>query len=89
MDIALRAVLKYLWKKKYFGHKHTPEERTIKKVVHWRNREQKKEFNSQYKEVINEGLILRLKKRTGKGSDWHISINPKKIKDLMEKLNQD
>jgi hypothetical protein len=45
------------------------------------------EFDKAYKEIINQGLILRMKKRTGKGSDWHISINPKKIKEVYESIN--
>ena len=30
------------------------------------------------------GYIISEKKMTGKGSDWHISLNPRKIEEIME-----
>jgi len=33
-------------------------------------------------DVTNAKIILRVKKKTGKGSNWHISLNPRKLKEL-------
>jgi hypothetical protein len=33
--------------------------------------------------------LIRLKKRTGKGSEWHISIHPKRVNDVDEILTED
>ena len=42
----------------------------------------------EYRDAINNHLILKIKKRTGKGSDWHISLNPRKLKELYEMIIQ-
>ncbi|MFH1637671.1 MAG: hypothetical protein ABIB71_04585 [Candidatus Woesearchaeota archaeon] len=36
--------------------------------------------------AINNQLILKTKKRTGKGSDWHISLNPRNLKEVYEMI---
>ena len=44
------------------------------------------EFEKEYRDTINNQLILKIKKRTGKGSDWHVSLNPRKLKELYEMI---
>ena len=38
------------------------------------------------KELINNGWIIILTKRTGKGSDDHISLNPRKVSEIKQFL---
>ena len=73
--------------KKCIGGKHTPEEKLIKSKTKWLESDEKKEFEKEYKQTINNSIILRSKKMTGKGSDWHVSLNPRRLKELYEKLS--
>ncbi len=86
MNEILKAILLTLLNKKCFGGKHTPEKRLINSKLKWANKEEKKEFERGYRELVNEGIILRSKKMTGKSSDWHVCLNPKRLKELSEKL---
>ena len=72
--------------KRCIGGKHTPEEKLINSKVKWIEANERKEFEKEYKQIINEGIIIRSKKMTGGGSDWHISLNPRMLKKLYEKL---
>ena len=85
MNKSLRILLLYMLTRKIIGAKHMPEYRIVKSVL---KNQKEKMFDKEYKKIINEGLIIRLKKRTGKGSDWHVSINPRKIKEIMKKVNK-
>ena len=86
MNKALKAILLAMLSKKCIGGKHTPEEKLIKSKTKWLESDEKKEFEKEYKQTINNSIILRSKKMTGKGSDWHISLNPRMLKELYEKL---
>ncbi|KYK25415.1 hypothetical protein AYK26_06115 [Euryarchaeota archaeon SM23-78] len=68
------------------GGKHTPENKIIKSKTKWLDKKEKKEFQKEYKELIKQGVMIRVKKRTGKGSDWHISLNSKKVNEVMRWL---
>ena len=85
MNIALKALLTTMLSKRYIGGKHTPEEKIIKSKMKWLESRERKEFAKEYKQTINQGIILRSKKMTGKGSGWHICLNPRKLKELHEK----
>ena len=84
MNGTLKAMITFMLSKKYIGGKHFPEEKLIKSRTKWLQKEKLKEFNQEYKELLNNVIILRKKKRTGKGSDWHISLNPRKLKEAYE-----
>lgn len=86
MNNALKAVLLFLMNKRYIGGKHTSEDRLIKSKTRWTDVKERKGFDKEYKNMIKECFILRLRKRTGKGSDWHISLNPRKLKELYEMI---
>jgi len=86
MNPALKAIVLFLMSKRYIGGKHTPEDRIIKSKTKWIDSKEEKEFRKEYKKMINERFILRSKKRTGKGSGWHICLNPRKLKELNEML---
>lgn len=78
----IRSVLVFLLNHRYIGGKHTPEDKLIKSKTKWLPAEERKEFRKEYKRLINERHIIRSKKRTGKGFDWHISLNPRKLKEI-------
>ncbi|MBU2637895.1 MAG: hypothetical protein KJ955_02895 [Nanoarchaeota archaeon] len=71
--------------KEKIGGAHIPEDKVLNRTIKWSNKHERREFEKGYKAAINEGLIMRVKKRTGKGSDWHISLNPRKLKTIYEK----
>jgi len=72
--------------KKIIGGKHIPEEKMIRNKTKWLQKEEYNEFDKEYRDAVNNQFILKLKKRTGKGSDWHISLNPRKLKELYEMI---
>jgi len=88
MNRGLRAVMLFLLNRRYIGGKHFPEKNLVKaKAIYFQKRE-RRNFEKEYKEAVNELFLLRSKKRTGKGSDWHISLNPNKLKELLEMLEE-
>ena len=88
MDLK-KTILKKLFRHRIIGGKHTPEERMIRYKTKWLQKEEIAEFDEAYRYAINEQLILRIKKRTGKGSDWHISLNPRKLKEIYDLIGDD
>jgi len=86
MNNALKDLLFFMLNKNYIGGKHTPEEKAVKSKTRWLNKKEIKKFEEEYKQMINAGFFMKTKKRTGKGTDWHISLNPRKLKDLREVL---
>ncbi len=86
MNPSLRAMISLMLNKRIIGRKHTPEEKMIRSKTKWLQREEYNEFQKEYRDAINNQLILKIKKRTGKGSDWHISLNPKRLKELYEMI---
>jgi hypothetical protein len=87
MNRTLRDVIRTLDSKRIIGHKHIPEDKLLNQKIKWLKREERKQFEKEYKELINRGLIIRLKKRTGKDYDWHISLNPRKLKEINEMIS--
>jgi hypothetical protein len=87
MNNALRAILISLLSKKIIGGCHTPETKFIASKTKWLDKKEIREFEKEYKDIINNQIILRLKKRTKKSSDWHISLNPKRLKEIYGMLN--
>ena len=86
MNKVLESIVIYLINKRYIGGKHNPENELIKSKTKWVDKKEKKEFEKEYKKMVNYCFILRIKKRTGKGTDWHICLNPRKLKELNEML---
>lgn len=84
MNKALINLFFTLMNQKCFGGKHTPEKKIIISKTKWLNAKERKQFNKEYKKAVNDGLIIRLKKKTKKGTGWHISVNAKMKKELME-----
>ncbi|MBD3314116.1 hypothetical protein GF345_06755 [Candidatus Woesearchaeota archaeon] len=86
MNKALRDLFLTLLNQRCFGRKHTPEKKLIRSKTRWLDNAETKEFYRQYKQAVNESLIVRMKKRTKKGSDWHISLNTRMKKEIMRSL---
>jgi hypothetical protein len=70
------------------GHKHAPENIIISRVKNL-NKYAQREFWNEYENLIREDYFWRLKKRTGRGSDWHISLNPEKLEELKELMKNE
>ena len=82
MNCILRAILLHLLSQRRIGGKHLPEKRIVKSKTKWATPKNTREFQKEYKQMINEGFICRLKKRTGKEQEWHISLNPSRLREL-------
>ena len=80
MNKALTACLTFLVNKRYIRGKHFPEKILIKSRTKWLTKKEVREFNKEYKKI--NPYLIRLKKRTRKGSSWHISINPKCLPEI-------
>lgn len=88
MNPSLKAIITSMLNKRIIGGKHTPEDKMVLSKTRWLQKEECAEFEKEYHDAINSQLILRIKKRTGKGSDWHISLNPHKLKELYEMIER-
>ncbi|MBT4824344.1 hypothetical protein HN695_00085 [Candidatus Woesearchaeota archaeon] len=80
----IKTILEDMYLFKYIGGRHTPEKKFLRKIIIILDKKQRREFIKEYKQIINDGLIIREFKRTKKGMDWHISLNPRKIKEIQE-----
>ena len=88
VNIIKKLVLQKLVRANIWGGKHTPLDFVIKGVPeHYRNTHQgKKAVEKALKELTNDGWIIILVKRTGKGSGEHISLNPRKVSEIKQFL---
>ena len=84
MNNSLKAILIFMLSKKYIGAKHTPEKKLIRSKTKWLQKNERKEFQKEYNYLVNNKFIIKTKKRTGKGMDWHLCLNPRKIKEIFE-----
>jgi len=79
-----RLILTALIDKGKYGGAHT----VLDNITHHlpdeflNNKKGQKAIHEAVKELNNSGWIIILKKKTGKGSDLHVSINPRAIKDI-------
>ena len=89
MEQASKAILIFLLNKRYIGGKHFPEDKLIVSRTKWLDKLQKKTFEEEYRNLLNNQFIIKLKKRTGKGSEWHISLNPRKLGEIYELINNE
>ena len=89
MNDALKDVLRYLLRQKVIGGKHIPERCVINKKIMRLRLPERREFFKEYKSLINQGYIFRQKKRTGKGDEEHVSLNPEVINDMKAELSEE
>lgn len=83
-------ILRELIRKRKIGGAHTPLENIVNnlpdELLH--NKQGQKIIEKSVKELVNLEFVIVLHKRTGKGSDLHISMNPRKIKEINEFIIQ-
>ncbi|OGV93002.1 hypothetical protein A3B57_00755 [Microgenomates group bacterium RIFCSPLOWO2_01_FULL_47_10] len=86
MEAATEAILQFLVNKRYIGRRHFPEKKLISSRTKWLSKEERRAFEKEYKTLLSENYLTRTKKRTGKGTEWHIALNPRKIREIYEVL---
>jgi predicted nucleotidyltransferase len=87
-DNLKKLILQKLIRGNIWGGKHTPLDFVIKGVPeHYRNTHKgKKAIEKVLKKLTNDRWIIILAKRTGSGSDNHISLNPRKVSEIKQFL---
>jgi len=83
-----KTILQKLVRANIWGGKHTPLD-FVKKGIpeHYRNTHKgNKALESVLKDLVNDEWIVILAKRTGKGSDSHVSLNPRKVSEIKQFL---
>lgn len=87
-DSLKRLILQKLIRSNTWGGKHTPVDFIIKAVPeHYRNTHKgKKAMEEAIKILRNEKWIIITVKRTGKGSESHMSLNPRKVSEIRQFL---
>lgn len=90
IDILKKLVLQKLIRVNVWGGKHTPLDFVIKGIPeHYRNTHKgKKAIEKVLKELIKKEWLTILSKRTGKGSDNHVSLNPRKVSEIKQFLTK-
>ncbi len=85
-----RLILQKLVRADMWGGKHTPLDFVIKGIPeNYRNTHKgRKTVEKVLKGLLNEELILLPVKRTGKGSDNHVSLNPRKVSEIKQFLER-
>ncbi len=82
-------ILRELIKRKKIGGAHTPLDKITRslpdKILEQIHR--RKIIDQAIKELVNSGMIILQHKMTGKGSDFHIAINPRAWKEIGLFLN--
>ena len=83
-------ILQKLIRANMWGAKHTPLDFIRRGIPeHYRNTHQgQRELEKALKETINDGWSIIHLKRTGKGSDEHVSLNPRRISEIKQFLGQ-
>ncbi len=84
-----KAILRELLKKRIIGGAHTPLDNIFHHLPdeYLHDKKGQKIVAEAVKELANAELVTILKKKTGKGTGHHISLNPRKLKetgDLLE-----
>ena len=82
MNDLLLDLLGYMRRHNIIGAKHLPERLLFISRLKHVNRQSQKEFYDAYELLIHQKYFIRLKKRTGKGTEYHISLNPEMLEEL-------
>lgn len=86
MNRGLRAIVLFLLNKKYIGNRHFPERKLVSSRTKYLSMPEQEEFEQEYKSFVNNMYLLKMKERTGKGTEWDISLNPRRLKEIYETL---
>ncbi len=85
-----KLILQKLVRANIWGGKHTPLDFVTKSIPeHYRNTHKgMKVIEKVIKELTNDEWIIILSKRTGGGSDDHVSLNPRKVSEIKQFLEK-
>ncbi|MBI3051073.1 hypothetical protein HYY74_01310 [Candidatus Woesearchaeota archaeon] len=83
-----KLILQKLVRGNVWGGKHTPLEFVARGIPeHYRNTPKgRRAVENILKELTNDEWIIILAKRTGKGSEDHVSLNPRKVSEIKQYL---
>lgn len=86
--IVKKLILQKLIRANIWGGKHTPLDFVRRGIPeHYQNTHKgMKIVEKALKELTNDGWIVIVTKRTGKGSDDHVSLNPQKVSEIKQFL---
>ncbi len=89
-DVLKKLILQKLIRANIFGGKHTPLDFVTKGIPeHYRNTHQgRKVIEKVLKDLTNAEWIIILTKRTGRGSDQHVSLSPRKVSEIKQFLEK-
>ncbi|MBS3176441.1 hypothetical protein J4457_04350 [Candidatus Woesearchaeota archaeon] len=89
-EVLIKMILQKLIRGSVWGGKHTPLDFVRKGVPdHYKNTHKgERVLDDALKQVVNNGWAILILKRTGKGSDEHISLNPRKISEINQFLER-
>ncbi len=85
-----RLILQKLVRADIWGGKHTPLDFVIKGIPenYHNTHKGKKAVEKALKDLLNDAWILVPSKRTGKGSEDHVSLNPRKVSEIKQFLER-
>ncbi len=86
MNNGTKAILTFLLNKRYIGGKHFPEEKLFVSRTKYLPKSDQKICEKELDALICTRYIIRLKKRTGKGTEWHISLHSSRIQEIYEMI---
>ncbi len=88
IDVLKKLMLQKLVNSNMWGGKHTPLDFVERGIPeHYRiTHKGRKKVEQVLKELTNDGWIILLGKRTGHGSDEHVSLNPRKVSEIKQFL---
>ena len=86
-----KIILRRLIRGNIWGGKHTPVDFIMKGIPeYYRNSTKgKKLVEKALKELLNDELVIFLAKKTGKSSSGHISLNPRKVREIREIMRKE
>lgn len=90
IDVLKKLIIQKLVRSNMWGGKHTPLDFVFKGIPeHYRNTYRgRKAIEKTLKELANDGWVIILAKRSGKGSDEHVSLNPRKVSEIKQFLEK-
>jgi len=87
VDKVKKLIIQKLIRSNILGGKHTPLDFIFKGLPgNYRNNQGKKTIEKALKELTNLEFIIILPKKTGKGVDDHVSLNPRKVTEIKQFL---
>ena len=91
ITILKRLILQKLVRANVWGGKHTPLDFVRKGIPeHYRNMHKgMKMLEKALKELVNDEWVMVHQKKTGKGSDEHVSLNPRKVSEIKQFLERE